>query len=357
MDTLQKALQAANANKLLATLDGKTKNMAIGQIIKALKSNRQTIVAANQTDLELAEKAQLADPLLKRLKFDDRKIEEACEGLSSLLRLADPVGKVLSATELDRGLELYKVSSPIGVIGMIFESRPDALVQIASLCLKSGNGVLLKGGSEAANTNHTLADIISHATVQAGIPEGWLGLMETRSDVQELLGLSQYVDLIVPRGSNQFVQHIMHNTTIPVLGHADGICHVYIDRDADIDMALDISIDSKCQYVSVCNAVETLLVHEKQGDTFLPRIKKAFDRHGVELRGCKRTQKIIAAVSATEEDWQTEYLDLIISIKIVNSIENAIDHINRYGSGHTDVIVSSNRQRAAQFMEQVDSAD
>lgn len=357
MATLEKAQQAMQAKTLLGTLDHETKNKALGTIIKALQDNRQAIVAANQGDLERAEQEQLAAPLLKRLKFDDQKIEETCAGLASLIKLADPVGCVMGALELDNGLELFRVSSPIGVIGVIFESRPDALVQIASLCLKSGNAVLLKGGREAAATNQILADTISRAAIQAGAPQGWLGLMETRSDVETLLGLSGQVDLIVPRGSNEFVQHIMRNTTIPVLGHADGICHVYVDGHADMDMALRISQDSKCQYVAVCNAVETLLVHEDVADTFLPAMKAVFDTNGVEMRGCERTTSIIDVKPAIEEDWKTEYLDLIISIKIVDSLKTAINHINQYGSGHTDVIVTNNKQRAVQFMDRVDSAD
>ena len=357
MTTLEKAQQAVQAKTLLGTLDHNTKNKALGTIIKALQHNRQAIVAANQGDLERAEQEQLAAPLLKRLKFDDQKIDETCEGLASLMKLADPVGSVMGAIELDSGLELFKVSSPIGVIGVIFESRPDALVQIASLCLKSGNAVLLKGGREAAATNLILADTISRAAIQAGAPQGWLGLMETRSDVEALLGLSNQVDLIVPRGSNEFVQHIMRNTTIPVLGHADGICHVYVDRHADMDMALRISQDSKCQYVAVCNAAETLLVHEDAAEAFLPAMKAVFDANGVEMRGCERTTSIIDVTPASEEDWKTEYLDLIISIKIVDSLKTAIDHINQYGSGHTDVIVTNDKQRAVQFMDRVDSAD
>jgi glutamate-5-semialdehyde dehydrogenase len=357
MTTLEKAQQAVQAKTLLGTLDHKTKNKALGTIIKALQDNRQAIVAANQGDLERAEIEQLAAPLLKRLKFDDQKIDETCEGLASLLKLADPVGSVMGAIELDSGLELFKVSSPIGVIGVIFESRPDALVQIASLCLKSGNAVLLKGGREAAATNLILADTISRAAIQEGAPQGWLGLMKTRSDVEELLGLSSQVDLIVPRGSNEFVQHIMRNTTIPVLGHADGICHVYVDRHADMDMALRISQDSKCQYVAVCNAAETLLVHKDAAEAFLPAMKAVFDTNGVEMRGCERTTSIIDVTPASEEDWKTEYLDLIISIKIVDSLKTAIDHINQYGSGHTDVIVTNDKQRAVQFMDRVDSAD
>ncbi len=357
MTTLEKAQKASQARTLLGTLDHATKNRALGAIIKALQDNRQAIVAANQEDLEQAEKKQLAAPLLKRLKFDDQKIEEVCEGLASLIKLPDPVGNVMNALELDRGLELFKVSSPIGVIGVIFESRPDALVQIASLCLKSGNAVLLKGGHEAAATNQILADTISRAAIQEGAPQGWLGLMETRIDVEDLLGMSDLVDLIVPRGSNEFVKHIMRNTTIPVLGHADGICHVYVDREADLDMAVRISQDSKCQYVAVCNAAETLLVHANAARAFLPSMKATFDTHGVEMRGCERTAGIVDVLPATEKDWKTEYLDLVISIKIVDSLAAAIDHVNTYGSGHTDVIVTDDRQRAVQFMDRVDSAD
>ncbi|MCG6909016.1 MAG: glutamate-5-semialdehyde dehydrogenase [Deltaproteobacteria bacterium] len=357
MDTTQQAQHAGKAKILLGTLGHEAKNRALDNIIQGLQAKRQAIVAANQADLDLAAKENLAAPLLKRLKFDDQKIEEACEGLASLIKLEDPVGRILDATELDEGLELFKVSCPIGVIGVIFESRPDALVQIASLCLKSGNAVLLKGGREAANTNRILADIIDSAAVRAGAPEGWLGLMETRSDVEDLLGMSGYVDLIVPRGSNAFVRHIMQHTTIPVLGHADGICHVYVDGDADLDMALRIALDSKCQYVAVCNAAETLLVHQDTARTFLPRLKERFDEKGVEIRGCERTAAVIDVAAAVEADWATEYLDLIISIKVVDSLTEAVDHINRYGSGHTDVIVTGNREKAMRFMEQVDSAD
>ena len=357
MTTLEKAQHAVQAKTLLGALDHETKNRILEAIIKALKNNRQVIVAANQSDLERAEKEKLAAPLLKRLKFDDLKIQEACDGLFSLIKLPDPVGSVMRAIELDQGLELFKVSSPIGVIGVIFESRPDALVQIACLCLKSGNAVLLKGGREAAQTNQILADTINRAAVQEGAPEGWLGLMETRVDVENLLDMSDQVDLIVPRGSNEFVKHIMGNTTIPVLGHADGICHIYVDRHADVDMAVRISQDSKCQYVAVCNAAETLLVHADVAHAFLPPLQKVFHSHGVEMRGCEKTAGIIDVLPANEEDWKTEYLDLIISIKLVDSLTAAIGHINQYGSGHTDVIVTENRQRAMQFMEQVDSAD
>jgi glutamate-5-semialdehyde dehydrogenase len=259
--------------------------------------------------------------------------------------------------ELDQGLELYKVSRPIGVIGVIFESRPDALVQIASLCLKSGNAVLLKGGSEAAHTNQVLAQILTGAGQKAGLPAGWLGLMETRADVSQMLKLDGAIDLIIPRGSNAFVRHIMDNTVIPVLGHADGICHLYIDKEVDDDMAVRLAVDSKCQYVAVCNATETLLVHAEKARAVLPPLKADLEARGVEIRGCETTRSIIDVIAADESDWRTEYLDYIVSIKVVPTFQAAVDHINRYGSGHTDVIVTRNRKRALRFMDLVDTAD
>jgi glutamate-5-semialdehyde dehydrogenase len=230
-------------------------------------------------------------------------------------------------------------------------------VQISTLCLKSGNAVLLKGGSEAANTNQVLADVIVKATESAGLPAGWLQLLETRQEVAEMLKMDKYIDLIVPRGSNQFVKYIMDNTDIPVLGHAEGICHVYVDGDVDLDMAVKIVVDSKCQYVAVCNAAETLLVDEKIAKQFLPLIKAALEEKGVELRGCERTCSIIDVKAAKQDDWSTEYLDLLLSIKVVASLEDAIEHINRYGSGHTDAIVTNNKESAEKFMDLVDSAN
>ncbi len=350
--------QAAKAASIkLAAVDSGTKNAALAEIARALQENSAQIIAANKEDLTKAQADNLAAPLLKRLKFDAKKIADVTAGIESLIKLDDPVGKTLSATELDEGLELYKVSCPIGVIGVIFESRPDALVQISTLCLKSGNAVLLKGGSEAAKTNTILAQIISQASISAGLPEGWIGLLETRQDVAEMLKLDDYIDLIVPRGSNEFVRHIMNNTNIPVLGHAEGLCHVYIEAEADLDMALAIAVDSKCQYVAVCNAAETLLVDEKVAGEFLPKVKAELDEQGVEIRGCDKTVGIIGCKTATEADWSTEYLDKIISIKVVEGIDEAIQHINRYGSHHTDAIVTANKQKAERFMDLVDSAD
>jgi len=357
MNIQKMAKTAKAASTRLAATDGTLRDNALSVIAKALQENQSEIIAANRRDLENAQTESLSAPLLKRLKFDESKILETCEGLESLRRLPDPVGGTLSATELDQGLELYKVSCPIGVIGVIFESRPDALVQISSLCLKSGNAVLLKGGREAAHTNKTLAALITTAAKRAGIPDGWIGLMETRTDVQELLGLDHTIDLIIPRGSNAFVKHIMDNTSIPVLGHADGICHVYVDKEADLEMAIRITVDSKCQYVSVCNAAETLLVHADVAQDFLPGIQAALAARNVEIRGCPQTAQHIDVIPATEIDWQTEYLDHVLSIKIVPGLGQAIDHINRYGSGHTDVIVSQNKQRADNFTRLVDTAN
>ena len=357
MDIGQIASAAKQASIHLAAAKSDAKNKALAAIAAAIKDRAAEIVAENEEDLAQAEKDSLAAPLLKRLRFDEGKIREACAGLESLIKLPDPVGRTIKAVELDTGLELYKVSCPIGVIGVIFESRPDALVQISSLCLKSGNAVLLKGGSEAARTNRILAEVITEAAESCGIPAGWLGLLETRADVAEMLSMDEYIDLIVPRGSNEFVRHIMKNTNIPVLGHADGICHVYVDSEADLEMALNIVVDSKCQYCAVCNAAETLLVHRDIAKDFLPMAKDALQARGVELRGCEETAKIIDLAPVSEKDWRTEYLNLILSIKVVNSPDEAIEHINKFGSGHTDAIVTANKANAAKFMNLVDSAD
>ncbi|RKY11334.1 MAG: glutamate-5-semialdehyde dehydrogenase [Planctomycetota bacterium] len=357
MDITEIAKAAKNASIQLAAAKSDIKDSALAAVAAALKDRAGDIVEANEKDLAQAEKDNLAQPLLKRLNFDHTKITEACAGLQSLINLPDPVGQTLDATELDTGLELYKVSCPIGVIGVIFESRPDALVQISALCLKSGNAVLLKGGSEAAHTNRILADIITDSTVSSGITAGWLGLLETRADVAEMLDMAEFIDLIVPRGSNEFVRYIMDNTNIPVLGHADGICHVYVDAEADLEMALNIVADSKCQYCAVCNAAETLLVHRDIAKEFLPRAKDALEARGVQLRGCKQTAKIIHVVPANEEDWRSEYLDYILSIKIVGSVDEAVEHINIFGSHHTDAIVTANKTTAARFLALVDSAN
>ena len=357
MTIRERAQQAKKSSILLAAADTNKKNKALRSVVDALREKTELILKANEQDIDQARAEKIAAPLLKRLVFDLPKINDAISGIESLISLSDPVGETLCATELDQDLELYKVSCPIGVIGVIFESRPDALVQISCLCLKSGNSVLLKGGSEALHTNRMLADIIATATGHSGIPAGWIQLLESRADVGEMLALDQAIDLIIPRGSNEFVQYIMNNSAIPVLGHADGICHVYVDDEADIDMAVNVTVDSKTQYVAVCNAAETLLVHSRIAADFLPALAAALAKQTVEIRGCTQTADIIKVQPATEEDWSTEYLDAILSIKIIDSLDEAVDHINTYGSGHTDAIITANTAHADHFMSLVDSGN
>ena len=357
MEIKELAKQAKQASIQLAAVDPELKNQALKEIALMLKARSNDIITANQEDIARSESQNLATPLLKRLKYDDSKIKESIDGLNSLIMLPEPTGETLTATELDKGLELYKVSCPIGVIGVIFESRPDALVQISSLCLKSSNAVILKGGSEAQKTNNILAEIITLATDKIGIPKGWLQLIETRSDVNEMLTCDKYIDLIIPRGSNDFVKYIMAHSSIPVLGHADGICHVYIDKEADLEMAVKVATDSKCQYVAVCNATETILVHSAIASSFLPQLKKSLDSFKVEIFGCEKTAAIISVQAADETTWKNEYLDYKVSVKVVDDIIEAINHINQYGSGHTESIITQNSKTASQFMKLIDSGN
>lgn len=340
----------------MSTLTDEARNNALKEIALALEANREKIQEANRIDLDKAAEEGIASPVLKRLKFDDQKLKDVIDGINSLITLKDPLWKKLLVRELDKDLTLYQVTCPIGVIGVIFESRPDALVQIATLCLKSGNCAILKGGSEAANTNKVLFDIIYEAGIKSNIPQGFLTLIENRSDINELLKCHESIDLLIPRGSNEFVQYIMNNSQIPVMGHADGVCHIYLDKEGDISKALPIIADAKTQYVAACNTVETLLVHEAIADKALPLLKEKLNSVGVSLRGCDRTQKIIDCEPASQEDFETEYLDYILSIKIVDSLEEAIQHINKYGSHHTDSIITENADRAESFMLLVDSA-
>lgn len=357
MDIRDMAAKAKQASIKLAVISAELKNKALDEIAKALKNKETEIIQANKEDLVRSEKENLALPLLKRLKFDEGKIEDVVQGIGSLIELDDPINITQGVTELDEGLELCRVSCPIGVIGIIFESRPDALVQISTLCLKSGNAVLLKGGSEAKNTNRILYETIKNATEKVGIPSGWIQLLETRDDVNEMLKMDKYINLIIPRGSNEFVRYIMDHSNIPVLGHADGICHCYVDESADLNMAVDIVEDSKTQYVAVCNATETLLVHHDIAEKFLPKLKERLDKKQVELVGCKKTRNILDVALASDEDWKTEYLDYKLSIKIVSDIEEAINHINQYGSGHTDAIITKDKENAELFMNLVNSGN
>lgn len=357
MNIVEAAKKARKASIQLAAMDTESKNTALRAVMSALKENIEVIKKANAVDIQNSEREQIAEPLIKRLKFDEKKVEDVNAGIESLIGLEDPVGRIQLQTELDENLILTRISCPIGVVGVIFESRPDALVQISTLCLKSGNAVLLKGGSEAKETNRILFEIIKKASLEAGMPDGWIALMESREDVNSILDMDQYIDLLIPRGSNSFVQYIMKHTNIPVMGHADGICHTFVDESADLKMAVDLVVDSKTQYVVVCNALETLLVHEKIAEGYLPALKEALDKKGVRIKGCSKTQAIIPCEAATDEDWKSEYLDYILSIKVVSSLEEAIEHINTYGSGHTDTIITENPIHTKIFMTLVDSAN
>lgn len=349
------AMIKLDSSKMVAT-DEKTRNKALQTIIDSILENKDKIIAANEIDIENAKKDGLQASVVKRLKFGEEKINGVVEGIKELIKLPDPLGKVDMKRELDKDLLLVRESCPIGVIGVIFESRPDAMVQISTLCIKSGNCAILKGGSEALNTNRELFNTIYNAAVLAGIPKNCMMQIEAREDINSLLDCDESVDLLIPRGSNEFVQYIMSNTKIPVMGHADGICHIYADKDADVEKAVKVIVDSKTQYTAVCNAAETLLVHEDIVSELLPLLDKALKEKSVEIRGTSEIMNVIDCIPATEEDFKTEYLDLIISIKEVKDIDEAIYHINKYGSHHTDCIITENEETADKFMQYVDSA-
>ena len=340
---------------ILASLAEDVRNSALDAVAAALHNNRDAIFEANLKDLSAAEEAALPAPIVNRLKFDAHKLQTCIAGINDLIDLDDPLFKELLKRELDEGLVLTKTTCPIGVIGVIFESRPDALVQIAALCMKSGNCAVLKGGSEAKNTNRVLFETIHEAAVDAGLPEGFAVLIEDRAEIGELLKCHDYVDLLIPRGSNEFVQYIMDNSKIPVMGHADGICHVYVDGAADIDKAIPIIIDSKTQYVAACNTAETLLVHKDIAELIIPLLADA-SGDKISYRCDALSMGLIKCDPATEEDFKTEYLDYILSVKVVEDIDEAIAHINRYGSHHTDCIITEDKDSAEKFMSLVDSA-
>jgi glutamate-5-semialdehyde dehydrogenase len=358
---ISKAVAARKASLKFANVTTKVKNAALLKIASAISKHKRELLEANAKDVEDAERflkrGKLTKAFVQRLKLDDYKLRNVAEMVRSVARLEDPVGRTLYAMELDHGLELYKVSCPIGVIGAVFEARPDVLPQLSALCLKSGNTVILKGGKEAKHSNEAFFELIRGATEQAGIPRGWIQLIEARREVRELLKLDEFIDLLVPRGSREFVKYIQTNTRIPVLGHAEGNCHIYVDADAELERALDVCYDAKVQYPAVCNAVETLLVHSAVARRFLPLLAERYEKAGVEIRGCERTMKILPGIKrATEKDWRTEYLDLIISIKVVDSVEEAIGHVNTYGSKHTDAIITENGKTALKFLTGVDSS-
>ncbi|MEA1984675.1 MAG: glutamate-5-semialdehyde dehydrogenase [Euryarchaeota archaeon] len=363
----KKVIDAKKASIALASIDTHTKDLALEAMASALDGSRSSILKANAQDLANAEalrsEGKLSQALLDRLKVTDSKINGMIAGIRDVMELDDPVGRTLDSLELDTGLELYQVSCPIGLIGVIFESRPDVVPQIMSLCLKSGNATAFKGGSEALHSNRTIFDILVKAIENTvAMPKNAFQLMETREEVMDILSLDAYIDLLIPRGSNAFVKFIQDNTKIPVLGHADGICHVYVDRKADLENAYQVVFDSKVQYPAVCNAMETLLIHRDIVDAFTATMMNRFYEAGVELRFDERTYDIAKDIGlqkiyrASDADWDSEYNDLILSIKVVDSMDDAIEHINTHGSHHTDGIVTEDPQARRFFINLVDSS-
>lgn len=345
------------ASPILAAVPIETRNLALDLVKENILAHREEIFAANEKDLSLADENHVAPAVRKRLKFDEGKLKDVTHELTDLAKLPDPIGKVTLDRELDAGLRLRRVTCPIGVVGVIFEARPDALVQISSLCLKSGNCAILKGGKETTYTNRILFSVIHEAAVKAGLPEKCLFQAEQHSEIDELLECHDTVDLLIPRGSNSFVQYIMNHTSIPVLGHADGVCHMYVDKDYDISKAIPLIIDGKTQYTAACNAVETILVHEDIAKEFLPKLNEALKAAGVKERGRDDVEEIIPVEKMKDdESWHKEYLDLVLSIRLVRDVDAAISHINQYGSHHTDCIITENKETAEHFMNLVDSA-
>ncbi len=366
MNMQQRLERASLAASRMLSLESEVKNSALAGIAQSLQKNRDEIFYANQLDLAAARQDGLAAPLFKRLEFDEKKLADVLAGIQDILVMPDPVGRILEARLLDEGLVLKRVSCPIGLIAMIFESRPDALVQMASLAVKSGNAIVLKGGSEAKESNKALATVIAEAGEEMGLPLDWLTLLETREEVSELLAFDKYVDLVIPRGSKEFVAKIKAESRIPVLGHSDGVCHVYVHEDADPVMAIKIALDSKTQYPAACNAAEVLLVHAGFAHRSLMPLLRALSKAGVMLDVCERVAQMLdkdfqKAHSLhysvkNDTDWTVEYLGMRMAVKIVDSLDEAIAHINHYGSGHTDSIVCASSEAAERFLKEVDSA-
>lgn len=358
------ARRAKAASRLLATLPATRRNEVLYAAADEIEARRDEILAGNEFDCRAAaqelEAGRMSRALFERLRTSERGIAQMAAGVREVAALEDPLGRELAVTELDDGLTLYKVSCPLGVVGVIFEARPDVISQVSALALKSGNALLLKGGAEAVRTNEALIGVWRDALGGfTDVPADALNLLYTRADVGEMLRCHQEIDLIIPRGSNELVRYISEHSRIPVLGHGEGVCHVYVDRAADLKKASDVTLDAKTQYPAACNAAETLLVNEDVAGQFLPEVVARLQQAGVEVRGCPRTIEISgsgAVIPAGPEDWKAEYSDLIISIKVVAGCDEAIAHINAYGSGHTEAIMTEDENAVTRFMESIDAA-
>lgn len=353
------AKKTKDASRKLAVVDTKLKNKVLLHMADLLEEKNISIIENNIKDLDSAKKAGLSSAMIERLTLDDKRIKAMSDGLRIVAGLPDPVGEVIKSRKMPNGLLIDKVRVPIGVIFIIYESRPNVTVDSAGLCFKSGNCVILRGGKEAVNSNKGLAEILHAALAENGLDKDCIQFIETteHSAINELLKMTQYIDLVIPRGGEKLINLVVEESRIPVIKHYKGICHVYVDKDADLGMAEKIVINAKVQRPGVCNAIETLLVHNDAALKFLPVVSKALRDYKVELRGCPESRKIVPdMLPATEEDWMTEYLDLILSVKVVESLDEAIRHINKYGSMHSDSIVTKNKDAAEKFAREVDSA-
>lgn len=353
------AKQSRLAARQLSSAPESVRNLALSKMADALESVKGRVLEINAREVLKARQDGQPEAMVKRLTIDDKVFQYMLSRLRKVAQLPDPLNRILEGHTNPNGLRVYKKSVPLGVIGIIYESRPNVTTDAAGVCIKSGNAVILRGGSEAIQTNIILTDAMIEGAVQAGIPQHAIQIIRTpgHEAVGELLKMDGYVDVLIPRGGKGLIKRIAEGTRIPVIKHYDGICHLYIASDADPVQAVDIAVNSKCQSIQVCNALETLLVDKKCAGQMLPLLQAAFDSNNIELRGCEETQKIMRCITlATEDDWHTEYLAPILSIKIVNGIEEAIDHINNYGSGHTDAIVTQSLNTAQQFEQQIDSA-
>ena len=351
--------RAKSASRKLAILGTNAKNSALEAMASLLKDSRDGIMKANKRDIKRAKKKGLSRAFIDRLTLTPSRFEGMVNSILHVAKLPDPVGQVIRMWRRPNGLEISKVRVPVGVIGLIFEARPNVSVDASCLCLKSGNSVILRGGADAIESNLAIVDVLSKAATRAGIPEGSLQLIKdtSHSSVRALVQLDKYVDLIIPRGGENLIRVVTENSTIPVIKHYKGVCHVYVDSQADLKIAQEVCFNAKVQRPGVCNAMETMLVHKKVVGKFLKPMLGRFKTAGVEIRGCPEARKIVPAVKrATEGDWSTEYLDLILSVKVVSSLEEAINHINNYGSAHSDAIITTNLNSARKFLREVDSA-
>lgn len=350
--------KAKNASRIVATMSGSERNRILREMAKALRSNTARIVEANMIDMRKADEENLASSLKERLFLDEKRIDAMAIAIEEIAALKDPVGRVIDGWMTEAGLKIEKVSIPIGVIGIIYESRPNVTSDTAALCFKSSNGCVLKGGKEAEASNNIIAEVLQSILIQNNLPKELIALLpdSTREGVSKLIKMDKYVDLIVPRGGEGLIHYVSKNASVPVVKHDKGLCHTYIDKDADIENAIAIAINAKVQRPGVCNAMETLLVDEAIATEILPILKSAFDREHTQLKGCAVTQKFIDVARATPEDYDTEYLANILNIRVVDGVEGAIEHIVQYSSGHSEAIITENITTAERFMDAIDSA-